>query len=169
MRATQRGYRSVFDVIQPDCPNCTSNCCTRPNLRKTPFFGEDAIYYLLIGQPLPRIPKRVDHCVFFDAGCTLPGHLRPHACIEYTCPFVDNPPRIDVLGERLHRDVVYLLAVATREFVRWRGAYPETDSDGEATGFVVDRFGDRWDPADPAADLEVRYRVAGSGRKRGAR
>jgi hypothetical protein len=121
MRKTQRGYRSVFNVVQPDCPNCTSNCCTRPNLRKTPFFGEDAIYYLLIGQPLPKIPSRVNHCIFFNQGCTLPSHLRPHACIEYKCPFVENPPQIDVLGDRLNRDVVYLLSVATLDHRRWRG------------------------------------------------
>jgi hypothetical protein len=160
MRRTQRGYRSVFNVLQPDCPNCTSNCCTRPNLRKTPFFGEDAIYYLLIGQPLPKIPSRVNHCIFFDRGCTLPSHLRPHACIEYKCPFVDNPPQIDVLGERLNRDVVYLLAVATRDFRFWRGAYSELDARGRTTGAIVDRFDNRWDPSDPMADLTSRYRVA---------
>src|SRR4051812_27603208 len=68
VRRTQTGYRKVFNVIQPDCPNCKANCCTRPFLQKTPFYGEDAIYYLLIGQPLPKIPKGVDHCVFFDRG-----------------------------------------------------------------------------------------------------
>src|SRR4249920_1713197 len=29
LRRTQQGYRKVFNVVQPDCPNCTSNCCTR--------------------------------------------------------------------------------------------------------------------------------------------
>jgi hypothetical protein len=159
IRRTQRGYRSVFNVMQPDCPNCTSNCCTRPNLKKTPFFGEDAIYYLLIGQPLPKIPKHANHCIFFDRGCTLSADLRPHACIEYKCPFVENPPRIDVLGERLHTDVVYLLAVATRDFVRWRGLYPVHDVRGGASGVVADRFENLWDPANPTADLEARYRV----------
>jgi hypothetical protein len=146
--------------MQPDCPNCTSNCCTRPSLQKTPFYGEDAIYYLLIGAPLPSIPKGVDHCIFFDAGCTLPSHLRPHACIEYKCPFVENPPQIDVLGERLQRDVLYLLAVATKNFDQWRGREMELDADGRLTGFAIDRFDARWDPADPLADLAVRYRVA---------
>jgi hypothetical protein len=55
---------------------------------------------------------------------------------------------------------VYLLAVATQEFVTWRGAYPETDSAGRPTGAVVDRFGNEWDPDDPTADLHALYRVS---------
>jgi hypothetical protein len=161
VRRTQTGYRSVFNVIQPDCPNCTQNCCTRPFLKKTPFYGEDAIYYLLIGQPLPTIPKGVDHCIFFDNGCTLPSHLRPHVCIEYKCPFVDNPPQIDVLGERMNEDTIYLIAVATQEYEDWRGAYDVMDDDGNATGEIVDRFDATWDPDDPLADLEVKYGVTG--------
>ena len=159
LRRTQLGYRKVFNVVQPDCPNCKQNCCTRPFLQKTPFYGEDAIYYLLIGQPLPKVPRGVDHCVFFDKGCTLPSHLRPHVCIEYKCPFVPQPPQIDVLGERLGQDAIYLIAVATREYVGWRGAYRETDDDGRPTGWTTDRFQHRWDPADPLADLEARYGV----------
>ena len=146
-------------ATEPDCPNCKQNCCTRPFLQKTPFYGEDAIYYLLIGQPLPAIPAGVDHCIFFDAGCTLPSHLRPHVCIEYKCPFTPQPPQIDRLGERMGEDAIYLIAVATREYVEWRGAYPETDDDGRATGSTVDRFQNRWDPSEPLVDLEQRYGV----------
>jgi hypothetical protein len=159
MRKTQTGYRKVFNVIQPDCPNCTASCCTQPFLNKTPFFGEDEIYYLMIGQPLPDIPKGVDHCVFFDNGCTLEPHLRPHACIEYKCPFIENPKRIDTLGEQLERDTIYLIAVATKEYLAWRGEYPVKDSRGKETGETVDRFGAPYDPKDPAADLYRRYNV----------
>lgn len=158
IRRTENGYRKVFNVIQPDCPNCKQNCCTRPFLKKTPFYGEDAIYYLLIGQPLPQIPKGVDHCIFFDQGCTLPSHLRPHVCIEYKCPFVENPPQIDVLGERMNEDTIYLIAVATQD-MGWRGAYLERDERGKKTGGIVDRFKKPWDPDDPLADLNERYGV----------
>lgn len=157
LRRTQTGYRRVFNVVQPDCPNCTDNCCTRPFLQKTPFYGEDTIYYLLIGQPLPSIPAGVDHCIFFDQGCTLPSHLRPHVCIEYKCPFVPQPKQIDVLGERMQSDTIYLIAVATAEYAQWRGAYPETDGDGVRTGATVDRFGNRWNPKRPLDDLRERY------------
>jgi hypothetical protein len=160
MRKTQTGYRKVFNVIQPDCPNCTASCCTQPFLNKTPFFGEDAIYYLLIGRPLPIIPKGTDHCVFFSKGCTLEPHLRPHVCIEYKCPFIENPPQIDRLGDRLERDTIYLIAVASKEYTEWRGTYDETDAAGRKTGATVDRFGERYDPKDPAADLYLRYGVA---------
>lgn len=157
VRRTQTGYRKVFNVIQPDCPNCTQNCCTRPFLKKTPFYGEDAIYYLLIGQKLPTIPKGVDHCIFFDKGCTLPSHLRPHVCIEYKCPFIENPPQIDVLGERMNEDTIYLIAVATQEYEDWRGAYDEQDDEGDSTGRTVDRFHHEWDPEEPLDDLRRRY------------
>lgn len=160
VRRTQTSYRSVFNVIQPDCPNCTQNCCTRPFLQKTPFYGEDAIYYLLIGQPLPEIPDGVDHCIFFDQGCTLPSHLRPHVCIEYKCPFVENPPQIDTLGERMNEDTIYLIAVATRDYRGWRGVYPEKDANGRSTGRTLDRFQHAWNPKRPAADLRERYGVA---------
>jgi hypothetical protein len=165
VRRTQVGYRRVFNVIQPDCPNCKQNCCTRPFLKKTPFYGEDAIYYLLIGQPLPDVPRGADHCVFFDQGCTLPSHLRPHVCIEYKCPFVDNPPEIDTLGGRMSEDVIYLIAVATREYAGWRGVYRERDERGRATGATVDRFQHQWDPDDPLADLEERYGLAARSRR----
>jgi hypothetical protein len=158
VRRTQTGYRKVFNVVQPDCPNCTQNCCTRPFLQKTPFYGEDQIYYLLIGQPLPKIPTGVDHCIFFDQGCTLPSHLRPHVCIEYKCPFVPQPPEIDTLGERMTHDTIYLIAVATQDMA-WRGSYPERDERGVPTGATVDRFQNRWDPSDPLADLRQRYGV----------
>jgi len=159
IRKTQRGYRTVFNIIQPDCPNCTSNCCTRPFLQKTPFYGEDAIYYLLIGEKIPPIPKGVAHCYFFDNGCTLLSPLRPQACIEYKWPFVEKPPKIDVLGDQLQQDVLYLLAVATKNFDQWRGRYEEVDVRGGLTGRTVDRFNVRWDPDDPLADLEIRYGV----------
>ena len=165
VRRTQTGYRKVFNVIQPDCPNCKQNCCTRPFLKKTPFYGEDAIYYMLIGQPLPEIPKGVDHCIFFDQGCTLPSHLRPHVCIEYKCPFVENPPQIDVLGERMNEDTIYLIAVATQD-MGWRGTYYERDERGRKTGFLVDRFKHRWDPDDPLADLFERYGLVPAGAAR---
>lgn len=158
VRRTETGYRKVFNVMQPDCPNCKENCCTRPFLQKTPFYGEDAIYYLLIGQPLPTIPKDVDHCIFFDQGCTLPSHLRPHVCIEYKCPFIENPPQIDVLGERMKEDTIYLIAVATQD-MQWRGAYAEKDDAGRKTGATVDRFKHAWNPDDPLADLTERYGV----------
>lgn len=160
VRRTQTGYRKVFNVIQPDCPNCTQNCCTRPFLKKTPFYGEDAIYYLLIGQPLPKVPEGVDHCIFFDNGCTLASHLRPHVCIEYKCPFVDNPPQIDTLGERMSEDTIYLIAVATQEYEEWRGAYVAEREDGEPSDAIVDRFDNGWDPDDPLADLRARYGLA---------
>ncbi len=157
LRRTQQGYRKVFNVVQPDCPNCKQNCCTRPFLKRTPFYGEDAIYYLLIGQPLPDIPPDTDHCIFFNQGCTLPAHLRPHVCIEYKCPFVESPPQIDVLGERMNQDAIYLLAVATQEYEGWRGVYDERDDDGKRTGLHVDRFKNRWNPSRPLDDLYVRY------------
>jgi hypothetical protein len=160
VRRTQKGYRKVFNVIEPDCPNCKENCCTRPFLQKTPFYGEDVIYYLLIDQPLPEIPKGVDHCIFFDNGCTLPSHLRPHVCIEYKCPFVANPPQIDTLGRRMSEDVVYLIAVATKEYEDWRGAYTEYYDDGEPTGVIRDRFEHAWDPKQPLDDLRKRYNLA---------
>ena len=160
MRRTQTGYRKVFNIIQPDCPNCTASCCTQPFLNKTPFFGEDEIYYLLIGQPLPDIPKGIDHCVFFDKGCTLEPHLRPHVCIEYKCPFIENPKRIDTLGDRLEKDTIYLIAVATKEYLAWRGSYPVTNEKGKETGGTVDRFGVAYDPDDPSADLYTRYNVS---------
>jgi hypothetical protein len=158
LRRTQTGYRRVFNVVQPDCPNCKQNCCTRPFLKKTPFYGEDEIYYLLIGQPIPQIPRGVDHCIFFDKGCTLPSHLRPHVCIEYKCPFVPQPKQIDVLGERMNEDTIYLIAVATRD-MGWRGRYAEKDERGRRTGGVVDRFRNPYDPSDPLADLYARYGV----------
>jgi hypothetical protein len=170
MRKTQTGYRKVFNVIQPDCPNCTASCCTQPFLNKTPFFGEDEIYYLIIGQPLPDIPKGTDHCIFFYNGCTLEPHLRPHVCIEYKCPFIESPPQIDRLGDRLERDTIYLIAVASKEYSDWRGQYDETDDQGRKTGATVDRFGARYDPEAPAADLYERYRVtppAGGVKSRG--
>lgn len=160
IRKTQRTYRGVFRIIEPDCPNCRQNCCTQPFLNKTPFYGEDAIYYLLINQPLPSIPEGVDHCIFFDRGCTLPDHLRPHVCIEYKCPFIENPPQIDTLGEQMEEDVTYLIAVATQQFVEWRGVYPEQDETGATTGRMLDRHGAEWDPSDPMADLFGRYGVA---------
>lgn len=160
MRRVQKGYRKTFDVVEPDCPNCVSNCCTKPNLNKTPFFGEDAIYYLLIGQPLPKIPRGIDHCVFFDVGCTLPSHLRPHVCIEYRCPFIENPPELDALGDAMSEDAIYLIAVATREHAKWRGAYPVVDADGRTTGLATDRFGNTWNPDDPLEDLRRRYGLA---------
>ncbi len=156
VRRTQTGYRKVFNVIQPDCPNCKQNCCTRPFLKKTPFYGEDQIYYLLIGQPLPSIPKGVDHCIFFNQGCTLPSHLRPHVCIEYKCPFVESPPQIDTLGDRMNQHTIYLIAVATRD-MGWRGSYPQKDEAGRKTGRTVDRFSHEWDPREPMADLRSRY------------
>ena len=158
LRRTQTGYRRVFNVVQPDCPNCKQNCCTRPFLQKTPFYGEDEIYYLLINQPIPKIPTGVDHCIFFDQGCTLPSHLRPHVCIEYKCPFVPQPKQIDVLGERMNEDTIYLIAVATRD-MGWRGRYAEKDERGRKTGGVVDRFQNRYDPENPLADLYERYGV----------
>lgn len=160
MRRTQTGYRKVFNVIQPDCPNCTASCCTQPFLNKTPFFGEDEIYYLLIGQPLPDIPDGIDHCMFFDNGCTLAPHLRPHVCIEYKCPFVESPKQIDRLGESLEQDTIFLIAAATGEYTEWRGVYPETDDNGRKTGASIDRFGIRYDPEHPAADVYERYGVA---------
>lgn len=159
MRKTQTGYRTVFNVVEPDCPNCTHNCCVQPFLNKTPFYGEDAIYYLLIGQQLPNIPRNADHCIFFDRGCSLPAHLRPHVCIEYACPFVESPPKMDELGRRLNEGAIYLLAVATGEFADWRGAVEDVDERGEMSGLMVDRFGNRWDPNDPLADLYERYGV----------
>jgi hypothetical protein len=159
IRRTQTGYRSVFNVIQPDCGNCTDNCCTRPFLKKTPFYGEDSIYYLLIGAAPPEIPPGVDHCIFFSEGCTLPRHLRPHVCIEYKCPFVDNPPAIVTLGKRMEQDTIYLIAVATQEYEQWRGAYPEQGAGGLPTGRTVDRFGEVWSPRRPLEDLRRRYRV----------
>jgi hypothetical protein len=159
MRRTQTGYREVFNAVEPDCPNCTQNCCVQPFLNKTPFYGEDAIYYLLIGQPLPNVPKDADHCVFFDSGCTLPSHLRPHVCIEYACPFIENPPAIDTLGEHMQQDTVYLIAVATREYEDWRGVYEQKDGRGVATGVIIDRFDSAWDPQNPLADLRVRYEL----------
>ena len=160
VRRTESGYRKVFNVVQPDCPNCTSNCCTRPFLQKTPFYGEDTMYYLLIGQPLPDIPKGVDHCIFFSNGCTLESHLRPHVCIEYKCPFTEQPKQIDVLGDRLKQDTIYLISVATRKYESWRGVYKERDKNGTPTGRIVDRFETVWNPEDPLADLFVRYGLA---------
>jgi hypothetical protein len=157
MRRTQTGYRQVFNAVEPDCPNCTQNCCMQPFLNKTPFYGEDAIYYLLIGQPLPDVPKGVDHCVFFANGCTLPPHLRPHVCIEFECPFIESPPAIDRLGTRMRQDTVYLIAVATKEFEDWRGVYEQKDRSGALTGVILDRFDNPWDPKQPTADLRVRY------------
>ena len=158
VRRTQTGYRKVFNVVQPDCPNCKENCCTRPFLPKTPFYGEDQIYYLLIGQPLPSIPKGVDHCIFFNQGCTLPSHLRPHVCIEYKCPFTPQPPEIDTLGERMTQDTIYLITVATKD-MNWRGTYPQKDEHGRRTRRVVDRFKREWNPSDPLGDLREKYGV----------
>ena len=160
LRRTQTGYRRVFNVVQPDCPNCNENCCTRPFLKKTPFYGEDGIYYLLIGQPLPSIPQGVDHCIFFKQGCTLPSHLRPHVCIEYKCPFVPQPKQIDVLGDRMQEDTIYLISVATQEYSEWRGVYPEKDIEGRNTGGTVDRFQRPWNPKRPLEDLRERYGLA---------
>ncbi|MEW6730127.1 MAG: hypothetical protein AB1489_02200 [Acidobacteriota bacterium] len=160
---TQLGYRKRFNEIHPDCFSCVQNCCTTPFLNRTPFYPEDAIYYLLRDQPLPQVPKGLKHCMFFQAGCTLPIDLRPHVCIEYKCIY-QGDEEIDELARTINYATIDLLAVATRDYVGWRGEYttenrPSLQRRGLLAGKTYDRFDREWDPQYPTRDLYVLYQV----------
>lgn len=165
---TQQAYRVRFNEIHPDCFGCVQNCCTTPFLSRTPFYPEDALYYILRDQPLPHVPKGLKHCMFFNRGCTLPVDLRPHVCIEYKCIYQDDA-RINALGQIINYATIDLLAVATRDYSGWRGQYTVADRaslkrKGLPADRIYDRFDREWDPQDPIGDLLVLYQVSGGER-----
>jgi hypothetical protein len=163
VRGAQQNYRGRFNILQPACDSCVQNCCTTPFLDRTPFYPEDALYYLLSDQPVPNVPKALKHCMFFNQGCTLPATLRPHVCIEYKCIYL-NDGTLDELGNTINFATIDLLAVATRDFVGWRGEYTIENKAalkrrGFAAGKIYDRFDREWDPQNPLADLYRYYGV----------
>lgn len=158
----ERAYRERFNRISPDCINCVQNCCSTPFLNKTPFYPEDAIYYMLSDQPVPNIPKGIKHCMFFNNGCTLSVDMRPHACIEYKCIYQADD-QIDLFGRVINYTTIDLLAVVTRDYVGWRGVYkPEEHLSMQARGLqvgkVYDRFDREWDTEKPIQDLLLIYK-----------
>jgi len=153
IKKNQLDYRVEFKNVSPDCVNCTQNCCNTPFLTKTPFYPEDAIYYLLMGKSPPKIDRKLARCQFFNLGCTLEPHLRPHACVEHPCKDYPDYLPMNIIARRLNRNIYYLLAVATQDW-EWRGELPE---DGAAV--AVDRFGRKWNLNSPIADLLELYQV----------
>jgi hypothetical protein len=163
IRETQLNYRGRFNILQPDCHNCVQNCCTTPFLDRTPFYPEDALYYLLSDQPLPNISKSLKHCMFFNQGCTLPADLRPHVCIEYKCLYQHDAP-LSEMGQFINYATIDLLAVVTGDYTGWRGEYtienrPALKQRGFAAGKTFDRFDREWDPAFPTRDLYAIYDI----------
>jgi hypothetical protein len=161
LRQLQLDYRQRFDLLRPDCQQCVQNCCTTPFLTKTPFYPEDAIYYLLRDQPLPQVPTTLKHCMFFQQGCTLPLDLRPHVCIEYQCIY-QNDISIKSLGKISFQATIDLLAVTTGDYSGWRGVYDTENwvalrERGYLPGRTYDRFYREWDPANPTQDLQRIY------------
>ncbi|MBI4853819.1 MAG: hypothetical protein HY819_18650 [Acidobacteria bacterium] len=161
IQEAQENYRQRFNQIHPDCINCVQNCCTTPFLARTPFYPEDVIYYMLCDRVVPKVPKGLKHCMFFNQGCTLPTTLRPHVCIEYKCIYQDDI-EINLLAEITNQATIYLLAVATRDFSGWRGEYtiedkPSLKELGAVPGQVYDRFNRAWDINKPISDLLILY------------
>ncbi len=161
LQQAQEQYRKRFNEIHPDCINCVQNCCTTPFLNCTPFYPEDIIYYMLCDKVVPKIPKGLKHCMFFNQGCTLPMTLRPHVCIEYKCIY-QNDSEINYLAEVTNQAIIYLLAVATKDFSGWRGQYtiedkPSLKQLGAVAGQTHDRFNRRWDIENPIDDLLILY------------
>jgi hypothetical protein len=161
VQETQETYRKRFNQLHPDCINCVQNCCTTPFLSRTPFYPEDVIYYMLCDRAVPKVPKGLKHCMFFNQGCTLPITLRPHVCIEYKCIY-QNDTFINSLGEITNQATIDLLAVATRDFSGWRGEYtiedkPSLKALGGIPNQIYDRFNRPWDVANPINDLLILY------------
>jgi hypothetical protein len=161
LQQLQRDYRQRFERLQPDCWHCVQNCCTTPFLTKTPFYPEDAIYYLLRDQPLPQVPMKLKHCMFFQRGCTLPLDLRPHVCIEYQCIY-QNDITIKSLGGNSFQATIDLLAITTGDYQGWRGVYntetwAELRERGYLAGRTYDRFYREWNPENPTQDLQLIY------------
>ncbi len=164
VRQTQENYRTRFNQIPPNCISCVQNCCTTPFLDRTPFYPEDTIYYMLSDKVVPKVPKGLKHCMFFNQGCSLPIDLRPHVCIEYKCIY-QHDGEIDKLAEITNQATIYLLAVATRDYSGWRGEYtiedrPSLKQHGALPGKIYDRFNREWDPQNPIADLLILYKLS---------
>lgn len=164
LRQAQENYRKRFNLIPPNCVSCVQNCCTTPFLDRTPFYPEDVVYYMLCDEAVPKVPKGLKHCMFFNQGCSLPIDLRPHVCIEYKCIY-QNDEDINQLAKITHQATIDLLAVTTKDYSGWRGEYtiedrPSLKQHGGVAGKIYDRFNREWNPKKPMADLLILYKVA---------
>lgn len=157
----QESYRARFNQIHPNCFTCVQNCCTTPFLTHTPFYPEDVIYYMLSDKTVPKVPKELKHCMFFNNGCSLPINLRPHVCIEYKCIY-QNDAEINSLATTINQATIYLLAITTEDYSGWRGEYTIEDRPilkelGGVEGKIYDRFNREWNTKTPIKDLLELY------------
>jgi hypothetical protein len=116
---------------------------------------------MLSDKAVPKVPKELKHCMFFNNGCTLPINLRPHVCIEYKCIY-QNDTEINSLAATINQATIYLLAITTKDYAGWRGEYtiedrPVLKEYGGIEGKIYDRFNREWDTQNPIKDLLELY------------